>query len=437
MGNLVAIVGRPNVGKSTLFNRLTQSRQAIVNEEAGTTRDRQYGKVEWLTKEFSLVDTGGWVVNSEDVFEEEINKQVKIAIEEADVILFVVDVQNGLTDLDMDVANILRRSRKPILLVANKADSFDAHIQSAEFYSLGLGDPICISAINGSCTGDLLDKILEVMPEGKAMEMEEDLPRITVVGRPNAGKSSLVNAFIGEERNIVTDIAGTTRDSIYTKYNKFGLNFYLVDTAGIRKKGKVNEDLEYYSVIRSIRAIENSDVCVLMLDATRGIESQDLNIFSLIQKNRKGLVVCVNKWDLVEDKSQKVIDTFTTAIRERLAPFTDFPIIFISALTKQRIFKVLETAKQVYDNRHRRVSTAKLNETMLPIIENYPPPAWKGKYIKIKYITQLPSGTIPSFVFFCNLPQWVKDPYKRFLENKIRGNWNFTGTPINIFIREK
>ncbi len=437
MGNLVAIVGRPNVGKSTLFNRLTQSRQAIVNEEAGTTRDRQYGKVEWLTKEFSLVDTGGWVVNSEDVFEEEINKQVKIAIEEADVILFVVDVQNGLTDLDMDVANILRRSRKPILLVANKADSFDAHIQSAEFYSLGLGDPICISAINGSCTGDLLDKILEVMPEGKAMEMEEDLPRIAVVGRPNAGKSSLVNAFIGEERNIVTDIAGTTRDSIYTKYNKFGLNFYLVDTAGIRKKGKVNEDLEYYSVIRSIRAIENSDVCVLMLDATRGIESQDLNIFSLIQKNRKGLVVCVNKWDLVEDKSQKVIDTFTTAIRERLAPFTDFPIIFISALTKQRIFKVLETAKQVYDNRHRRVSTAKLNETMLPIIENYPPPAWKGKYIKIKYITQLPSGTIPSFVFFCNLPQWVKDPYKRFLENKIRGNWNFTGTPINIFIREK
>lgn len=437
MGNLVAIVGRPNVGKSTLFNRLTQTRQAIVNEEAGTTRDRQYGKVEWLTKEFSLVDTGGWVVNSEDVFEEEINKQVKIAIEEADVILFVVDVLNGLTDLDMDVANILRRSRKPILVVANKADNFESHIHSAEFYSLGLGDPICISAINGSCTGDLLDKILEVMPENKPMEVEEDLPRIAVVGRPNAGKSSLVNAFIGEERNIVTDIAGTTRDSIYTKYNKFGLNFYLVDTAGIRKKGKVNEDLEYYSVIRSIRAIENSDVCILMLDATRGIESQDLNIFSLIQKNRKGLVVCVNKWDLVEEKNQKVINTFTTAIRERLAPFTDFPIIFISALTKQRIFKVLETAKRVYDNRHRRVSTAKLNEVMLPIIENYPPPAWKGKYIKIKYITQLPSGVIPSFVFFCNLPQWIKEPYKRFLENKIRENWDFSGTPINIFIREK
>lgn len=437
MGNLVAIVGRPNVGKSTLFNRLTQTRQAIVNEQAGTTRDRQYGKVEWLTKEFSLVDTGGWVVNSEDVFEEEINKQVKIAIEEADVILFVVDVINGLTDLDQEVANILRRCRKPVLVVANKADNFEAHIGSAEFYALGLGDSVCISAINGSCTGDLLDKILEVMPDDKPMALEEELPRIAVVGRPNAGKSSLVNAFIGEERNIVTDIAGTTRDSIYTKYNKFGLNFYLVDTAGIRKKGKVTEDLEYYSVIRSIRAIENADVCVLMLDATRGIESQDLNIFSLIQKNKKGLVVCVNKWDLIEDKSQKVINSYTTAIRERLAPFTDFPIIFISAMTKQRIFKVLETAKQVYENRQRRVSTAKLNETMLPIIENYPPPAWKGKYIKIKYVTQLPAGSIPSFVFFCNLPQWVKDPYKRFLENKIRDNWDFTGTPINIFIREK
>ena len=437
MANLVAIVGRPNVGKSTLFNRLTQSRQAIVNEEAGTTRDRQYGKVQWLTKEFSLVDTGGWVVNSEDIFEGEINKQVKIAIDEADVILFVVDVLNGLTDLDMDVANILRRSRKPVLVVANKADNFELHNDSAEFYSLGLGDPICISAINGSCTGDLLDKVLEVMPEEKPMEAEEDLPRIAIVGRPNAGKSSLVNAFINEERNIVTDIAGTTRDSIYTKYNKFGLNFYLVDTAGIRKKGKVNEDLEYYSVIRSIRAIENSDVCVLMIDATRGIESQDLNIFSLIQKNKKGLVVCVNKWDLVEEKSQKVITTFTNAIRERLAPFTDFPILFISAMTKQRIFKVLETVQQVYENRQRRISTAKLNETMLPIIENYPPPAWKGKYIKIKYITQLPAGSVPSFVFFCNLPQWIKDPYKRFLENKIRENWDFTGTPINIFIREK
>ncbi len=437
MGNIVAIVGRPNVGKSTLFNRLTQTRQAIVNEQAGTTRDRQYGRVEWLNKEFSLIDTGGWVVNSDDVFEEEINKQVQIAIEEADVILFVVDVVNGMTDLDMEVAGILRRSHKPVVVVANKADTFEMHVNSAEFYSFGLGDPFCISAINGSCTGDLLDKIISLFPEEKPMELEEELPRITIVGRPNAGKSSLVNAFIGEERNIVTNIAGTTRDSIYTKYNKFGLNFYLVDTAGIRKKGKVNEDLEYYSVIRSIRAIENSDVCVLMLDATRGIESQDLNIFSLIQKNKKGLVVCVNKWDLVEDKSQKVIDSYIRAIRERLAPFTDFPILFISALTKQRIFKVLETAQKVYDNRKKRVSTAKLNETMLPIIENYPPPAWKGKYIKIKYITQLPAGSIPSFVFFCNLPQWIKEPYKRFLENKIRENWDFSGTPINIFIREK
>lgn len=437
MGNIVAIVGRPNVGKSTLFNRLTQTRQAIVNEQAGTTRDRQYGRVEWLNKEFSLIDTGGWVVNSDDVFEEEINKQVQIAIEEADVILFVVDVVNGMTDLDMEVAGILRRSRKPVVVVANKADTFEMHVNSAEFYSFGLGDPFCISAINGSCTGDLLDKIISLFPEEKPMELEEELPRITIVGRPNAGKSSLVNAFIGEERNIVTNIAGTTRDSIYTKYNKFGLNFYLVDTAGIRKKGKVNEDLEYYSVIRSIRAIENSDVCVLMLDATRGIESQDLNIFSLIQKNKKGLVVCVNKWDLVEDKSQKVIDSYIRAIRERLAPFTDFPILFISALTKQRIFKVLETTQKVYDNRKKRVSTAKLNETMLPIIENYPPPAWKGKYIKIKYITQLPAGSIPSFVFFCNLPQWIKEPYKRFLENKIRENWDFSGTPINIFIREK
>lgn len=437
MGNIVAIVGRPNVGKSTLFNRLTGTRQAIVNDEAGTTRDRQYGKVEWTGKEFSLIDTGGWVVNSEDVFEEEINKQVKVAIEEADVIMFVVDLMNGITDLDMEVASILRRCKRPIIVVANKADNFDAHMLAAEFYSFGLGDPFCISAINGSNTGDLLDKIVATLPEEKVEILEEELPRIAVIGRPNAGKSSLINAFIGEDRHIVTDIAGTTRDSIYTKYNKFGMNFYLVDTAGIRRKGKVNEDLEYYSVIRSIRAIENSDVCVLMLDATRGIEGQDMNIFSLVQKNRKGLIVCVNKWDLVEDKSQKVIESYTNAIRERLAPFTDFPILFISALTKQRILKVLELAKEVYDNRSKRIPTAKLNETLLPIIENYPPPAWKGKYIKIKYITQLPAGQVPSFVFFCNLPQWIKDPYKRFLENKIREHWSFTGTPINIFIREK
>ncbi|HML70673.1 MAG TPA: ribosome biogenesis GTPase Der [Macellibacteroides fermentans] len=437
MGNIVAIVGRPNVGKSTLFNRLTQTRQAIVDDEAGTTRDRNYGKVEWTGKKFSLIDTGGWVVNSDDIFEEEINKQVHIAIEEADVILFVVDVLNGITDLDTQVAQILRRSKKPLVLVANKADNFDLHYSAAEFYAFGLGDPFCVSAINGSGSGDLLDAIIAKFKEEKEEEVLEELPRIAVIGRPNAGKSSLINAFIGEDRHIVTDIAGTTRDSIFTKYNKFGLNFYLVDTAGIRKKGKVNEDLEYYSVIRSIKAIENSDVCILMLDATRGIESQDLNIFSLVQKNSKGLVVCVNKWDLVEDKSQKVIDTYLQAIRNRLAPFTDFPILFISAQTKQRILKVLETAKEVYDNRHTRISTAKLNELMLPLIENYPPPAWKGKYIKIKYVTQLPNVHTPSFVFFANLPQWVKEPYKRFLENKIRENFNFTGTPINIFIREK
>ena len=439
MGNIVAIVGRPNVGKSTLFNRLTQTRRAIVNEEAGTTRDRQYGKVEWGGKEFSLIDTGGWVVNSEDIFEEEINKQVQIALEEASVILFVVDIQNGITDLDQFVAQILRRSSKPVLVVANKADNFDMHPQSAEFYSLGLsGDPICVSAASGSNSGDLLDAVIEAFPKESENEApDEELPHIAVVGRPNAGKSSLVNAFIGEERNIVTDIAGTTRDSINTKYDKFGLKFYLVDTAGIRKKGKVDEDTEYYSVIRAIRSIESADVCVLMVDATRGIESQDLNIFSVIQKNKKGLVVCVNKWDLVENKDTAVIKTFERAIRERLAPFTDFPILFISALTKQRIFKVLETCQEVYENRSRRVPTAKLNEVMLSLIENYPPPAWKGKYIKIKYVTQLPKTVVPSFAFFANLPQWVKDPYKRFLENKIRENWDFTGTPINIFIREK
>jgi GTP-binding protein len=324
-----------------------------------------------------------------------------------------------------------------LVVVANKADNYELHPASAEFYSLGLGDPFCVSAINGSYTGDLLDKIVTLFPARQGEETEEELPRIAIVGRPNAGKSSLINAFIGEERHIVTDIAGTTRDSIFTKYNKFGMNFYLVDTAGIRKKGKVNEDLEYYSVIRSIRAIEGADVCVLMLDATRGIESQDLNIFSIIQKNRKGLVVCVNKWDLIEDKSPEVIKNYMYAIRERLAPFTDFPVLFISALTKQRILKVLETAQEVYDKRRKRVQTAQLNEVMLPIIEKTPPPAWKGKYIKIKYITQLPAGQIPSFVFFCNLPQWVKEPYKRFLENQIRENWDFSGTPIQIFIREK
>ena len=364
MGNLVAIVGRPNVGKSTLFNRLTKTRQAIVNEEAGTTRDRQYGKVEWVGQEFSIVDTGGWVVNSDDIFEEEIRKQVMLAIEESDVILFVVDVQNGVTDLDEQVASILRRSKVPVIMVA-------------------------------------------------------------------------INAFLGEDRNIVTEIAGTTRDSIYTRYDKFGFDFYLVDTAGIRKKNKVTEDLEFYSVMRSIRAIENSDVCILMLDATRGIEGQDLNIFSLIQRNQKGLVVVVNKWDLVENKSDKVMKEFENAIRERFAPFVDFPIIFASALTKQRIFKVLEAAKEVFHNRTTRIPTARLNEEMLPLIEAYPPPSIKGKYIKIKYCTQLPNTRVPSFVYFANLPQYVKEPYKRFLENKMREKWNLTGTPINVYIRQK
>jgi len=437
MGNIVAIVGRPNVGKSTLFNRLTETHQAIVNETEGTTRDRQYGKVEWTGHEFSLIDTGGWVLNSDDVFESEINKQVRIAIEEADLILFMVDVESGLTDLDTDVSNILRRSKKPVIVVANKADTYEKYSQSAEFYSLGLGEPFCISAINGSGTGDMLDLIVKSLPKPTDDEAEEELPRLAVIGRPNAGKSSLINAFIGEDRHIVTDVAGTTRDSIYTKYNKFGLNFYLVDTAGIRKKGKVNEDIEYYSVIRSIRAIENSDVCLLLLDATRGIESQDMNIFSIVQKNNKGLVVCVNKWDLIEDKDKDLIADYTDAIRSRLAPFTDFPILFVSAVTKQRIFKILETAKYVYDNRKRRIPTAKLNEVLLPIIEETPPPSWKGKYIKIKYVTQIPDVSIPTFIFFCNLPQWVKEPYKRFLENKIRENWDFKGTPIHVFIREK
>ena len=438
MGKLVAIVGRPNVGKSTLFNRLTETRAAIVNDTSGTTRDRQYGKVLWNGEEFSIVDTGGWVVNSDDIFEEEINKQVSLAIEEADVILFMVDIKNGVTDLDDHVAEILRRCKKPVLLVTNKADSNEALYAAAEFYSLGLGDPYSISAINGSGTGDLLDEILRLMPENSTEEEEiEDIPRFAIVGRPNAGKSSIINAFIGEERNIVTDIAGTTRDSIYTRYNKFGFDFYLVDTAGIRKKAKVNEDIEYYSVIRSIRAIENSDVCVLMIDATRGIESQDANIFSLIQKNKKGLVVCVDKWDLVENKSTDAIKAMENAIRSRFAPFTDFPIIFGSALTKQRIYKVIETAVEVYQNRQRKVPTSKLNTVMQEAIAAYPPPANKGKYVKIKYITMLKESVVPSFVFFCNLPQWVKDPYKRYLENKIRENWNYSGTPINIFMREK
>lgn len=436
MSNIVAIVGRPNVGKSTLFNRLTQTRHAIVSDEAGTTRDRQYGKCEWAGKEFSVIDTGGWVVNSDDIFEEEIRKQVALATDEADVILFLVDAHNGVTDLDEAVAGILRRTKKPVVLVCNKTDNNEQYL-AAEFYSLGLGDPICISAATGGGTGDLLDLVMARFPRESTELPDENIPRFAVVGRPNAGKSSLVNAFIGEDRNIVTDIAGTTRDSIYTRYNKFGFDFYLVDTAGIRRKSKVNEDLEFYSVMRSIRSIENSDVCILMIDATRGIESQDLNIFQLIQRNMKSLVVVVNKWDLVPDKDTKVMKTMEDAIRNRMAPFDDFPIVFGSALTKQRIFKVLETAKDVYENRCRRVSTAKLNEEMLPLIEAYPPPSMKGKYIKIKYCAQIPDTRVPSFVFYANLPQYVKEPYRRFLENKIRERWDFCGTPINIFIRQK
>jgi len=435
--NILAIVGRPNVGKSTLFNRLTKTRRAIVNEQAGTTRDRQYGLSEWCGKEFSVVDTGGWVVNSDDIFEGEINRQVNLAISESDVVLFVVDVNDGITDFDLEVAKILRQCSKPVVLAVNKVDSYEAQYAASEFYRLGLGEPFIFSAMTGLGTGDLMDEIVSRFNPNKQSEEDVELPRFAIVGRPNAGKSSLLNALIGEERTIVTDIAGTTRDSIYTRYNKFGQDFYLVDTAGIRKKSKVNEDLEYYSVVRSIRAIENSDVCILMLDATRGIESQDLNIFSLIQKNKKGLVVCINKWDLVESKTNADIKTFENTVRERLAPFIDFPIIFCSALTKQRIFKVMETALQVYENKQRKIPTAKLNENFLPLIAAYPPPATKGKYIKIKYCTQLPNTQIPTFVFFANLPQYVKEPYRRFLENKLRDWWNFNGTPVSLFIRQK
>ncbi|MFC2710607.1 ribosome biogenesis GTPase Der [Hoylesella oralis] len=437
MANLVAIVGRPNVGKSTLFNRLTQSRKAIVSDTAGTTRDRQYGKCNWNGREFSVVDTGGWVVNSDDIFEDAIRRQVLVATEEADIVIFLVDTMTGVTDWDEDVAQILRRSKLPVLLVANKVDNSSDYYQAADFYRLGLGDPVCVSAATGGGTGDLLDLLITKLKTDDFDDVQDDIPRFAVVGRPNVGKSSIINAFIGEDRNIVTEIAGTTRDSIYTRFDKFGFDFYLVDTAGIRRKSKVTEDLEFYSVMRSIRSIENSDVCILMIDATRGIEAQDMNIFQLIQKNNKSLVVVVNKWDLVENKDQNVIKTFENAIRERMAPFVDFPIIFASALTKQRIFKVLETAKQVYLNRKAHVGTSKLNEVMLPIIEATPPPSIKGKYIKIKYCTQLPNTQIPSFVFYANLPQYVKEPYRRFLENKIRENWSMHGCPINVFIRQK
>lgn len=433
--SLVAIVGRPNVGKSTLFNRLVGERKAIVDATAGTTRDRHYGKTDWNGKEFSIIDTGGYTVNSEDIFEEEIRRQVLLAIEEADVILFLVEVATGITDLDAMMADILRRSSKKVLLVCNKVDNNNQIFSSHEFYSLGLGDPFCISSMTGSGTGDLMDAIIEALPSNIGAIEEEDLPRITIVGRPNVGKSSLTNALLGEERNIVTAVAGTTRDSIHTRYNKFGMDFYLVDTAGLRKKNKEMEDLEFYSVMRSIRAIEGSDVCVLMLDAQQGLETQDLNIHNLIVRNRKGCVIVVNKWDLVE-KDNNTMKAWTEALQRRLAPFNDIPILYTSVLNKQRILDVLQTALHVFEARKRRVATSELNDFLLPLIENYPPPATKGKYIKIKYITQLPTPT-PQFAFFVNLPQYLREPYRRFLENNIRDHWDFSGVPIQIYFRQK
>ena len=436
MGNIAAIIGRPNVGKSTLFNRLTGSKNAIVDEQAGVTRDRHYGKVEWNGQEFSLIDTGGYVTNSDDIFEEEIRKQVMLAIEEADLILFLVDVTCGVTDLEEGIADILRRSNKKVLLVVNKVDTNDRQYDAAVFYTLGLGDYYTISSINGSGTGDLLDAILERFPAKEQIPEERDeLPRITIVGRPNVGKSSLINVLTGEERNIVTPLAGTTRDTIDTLYNKYGHLFYLVDTAGLRKKGKVSEDVEFYSVMRAIRAIENSDVCLLMMDATQCVEAQDLNIFRLIQRNRKGVVILVNKWDLVE-KNTHTAKQYEAAIRDRIAPFTDVPVIFTSVHAKQRLQKALDTAVEVYQNRSKRIPTHQLNEVMLQVINAYHPPAVKGKQIKIKYMTQLPT-LAPSFVFFCNLPQYIREPYKRYLENKLRENFNFSGVPLQLFFRNK
>jgi GTP-binding protein len=434
MGNIVAIVGRPNVGKSTLFNRLIQRREAIVDAVSGVTRDRNYGKSEWNGRTFSVIDTGGYVVGSDDVFEVEIDKQVELAIDEADAIIFMVDVESGITGMDEAVTNLLRRVKKPIFLVVNKVDTALRQNDASEFYSLGLGEYHTISSISGSGTGELLDAIVEALPPIEEKE-EEEIPRFAVVGRPNAGKSSFINALIGEDRYIVTDIAGTTRDSLDTKYNRFGFDFNLVDTAGIRKKSKVSEDLEFYSVMRSVRAIENSDVCILLIDATRGFEGQDQSIFWLAEKNKKGIVVLVNKWDLVE-KETNTTKEFEAMIRRETAPFTDVPIIFISALTKQRIFKAIETAVEVYENRKQKISTSKLNDTMLDIVKQNPPPAHKGKYVKVKYCMQLPSPT-PQFVFYANLPQYVKDPYKRYVENKMREIYNFTGVPIVIHFRKK
>jgi GTP-binding protein len=436
MSNIVAIVGRPNVGKSTLFNRLVENRKAIVDEMAGVTRDRNYGKSVWNGVDFSVIDTGGYVMNSDDVFEGEIRKQVHLAIEEADVIIFAVDVEGGITDLDEAIAAILRRVTKPVFLAVNKVDNNQRILDASEFYGLGIGAQLyCISAINGSGTGDLLDAVVAAFPKRERAEEEEEIPRFAVVGRPNVGKSSFINALIGEERNIVTDIAGTTRDSIHTRYNKYGHDFFLIDTAGLRKKAKVKEDVEFYSVLRSVRTIEDSDVCMLLIDAERGVEAQDVSIFNLILRNMKGAVILVNKWDLVE-KDNSSVKKFTEMIHEKIAPFTDVPVIFMSALSKQRIYKALETAVEVYQNRKQKVKTSELNDVLLEAIEKYPPPAIKGKFVKIKYVTQLPSPT-PSFAFFANLPQYIKDPYKRYIENQIRENFNFSGIPIQIFFRKK
>ena len=436
MSSIVAIVGRPNVGKSTLFNRLVQRREAIVDSVSGVTRDRHYGKSDWNGKEFSVIDTGGYIVGSDDIFEGEIRKQVQLAIEESDIIVFVVDVEEGITPMDAEVAKILRKVKKPIFIAVNKVDNAMRDADAVEFYNLGLGDYHTISSINGSGTGDILDAIVAKMPEPEAIDLEkEELPRFAVVGRPNAGKSSFINALIGEDRNIVTDIAGTTRDSIDTKYNRFGFDFNLVDTAGIRKKSKVKEDLEFYSVMRAVRTIEYSDVVILMVDATRGFESQDQNIFWLADKNRKGVIILINKWDLVEKETNTMRD-FEAQVRRQIAPFTDVPIIFTSVLTKQRLLKAIETAVEVFENRKRRISTSKLNETMLEIVQQNSPPATKGKFVKIKYCMQLPTPT-PQFAFFSNLPQYVKDPYKRYVENKLREHYNFSGVPITIYFRQK
>ena len=433
---LVAIVGRPNVGKSTLFNRLVGMRQAIVDETAGVTRDRHYGKCEWCGREFSVVDTGGYTSNSDDVFEDAIRRQVVIAVDEADLVLFMCEAATGITDYDSEIADLLRRSKKPVVLCVNKVDSGEKMYDAFDFYGLGLGEVWSISAANGSGTGDLLDEILRLLPEDDAQaDDHSDIPHIAIVGRPNVGKSSLTNALLGEERNIVTPVAGTTRDSISTYYNKFGHEFMIVDTAGMRKRGKVTEDLEFYSVLRAMRTIEHSDVCILMIDATLGMEAQDMNIFNVIQKNRKGCVIVVNKWDLFE-KDVNTMKEYTEALKARLAPFNDIPVIFTSVLNKQRILDVLDAAARVADNMSRKIPTSQLNDAMLPEIENYPPPAWKGKYIKIKYVTQLPTRT-PQFAFFCNLPQWVKDPYKRFLENKLREHFDFCGCPIQVYTRAK